>query len=56
LLILNSRLIEVEGAGLLREIRLKGDPAGGNAEVGFFTRVKITFLTALAVFFRSENN
>jgi hypothetical protein len=29
----------------------------GEAEVGFFTRVKITFLSALAVFFHeSENN
>jgi hypothetical protein len=33
-----------------------GDPAG-EAEVGFFTIVKITFLSALAVFFHdSENN
>jgi predicted transcriptional regulator len=37
----------VEGARLLREKRLKGDPTGDNdEEVGFFTIVKITFHSA----------
>jgi hypothetical protein len=37
------------------EKREVGDPAG-EAEVGFFTIVKITFLSALAMFFHDSKN
>jgi hypothetical protein len=49
---LERKALDLTPAGK-REV---GDPAG-EAEVGFFTRVKITFLSALTVFFHeSENN